>query len=884
MRTRWLSLSLGLFLLASVVFSQGSGNTLTYNGSNQYVDLGTTVAANCRTIEFWFKPAVLIDPNINDVASLIARDYLNGSGVNQNEFGFYIPPSAWGANAGKINFYRRIGSTSYDIVSNANSWQPNVWYHVAGVIDPVSGMKLYINGVLQNNTDPSTQPIQPQTGTATDMVAIATWGYWGAFSGNRFYNGDIDEVRFWTTARTQAQIRDNMCRKVNPVQVGLNAYYRFDSNSTTTLPDLTGNGYNGNLVNLPANAWHYSSAPIGDTASNVYPASFTGQTLTLQYAPGDQFNVSNISGNPDGAHIYRVASLPNVSTGLSSPLNDYYGVFLTGTSGQYDIYEDYSAFTSSCNGGGCRQLYGRENNAILSWQGITPIYNNCTFTKANESSVGVSYRAEYILSVGGGVLSVSTTSATCNGGNGTASATITGTPGPYSYTWTPGGLHSSSVNLAAGNYSLTASDGSGCTQTATLSIAQPSPLSVVTSNTTACGAQTLTLTAQASGGTPPYAYTWNGISGGQTYTVASNGNSSYTIIATDANGCTALPIVSNVTVYPIPQVSVGDKTICANSTTTLTANAIGGMGNYTFTWQPGNLSGNSIVVSPGSTTIYTVTLNDGCALTGISDTGVVYTSGSIPLINLPGPTSGCQPLCVNFSVPNPSDSIATWNWNFGDGTSDTARAPLHCYTTAGPFTVSLHYVALNGCSNTLSGSNLVTVFASPTANFSASSYETDIYNTQIFFHDQSTNVDSWQWDFGDLYQSSGQNPSHAYSAIGQYPVTLIVSNQNGCKDTALQIITITDIFSFYAPTAFSPNSDDLNEVFLPTGTGWDNTIFYMEVYDRWGNLVFKSQDPTQGWKVTLSDKTPQDTYVWKVTLKDIFGKQHQFSGAVSLIK
>ena len=863
--------------------AQGSGNVLTYNGSNQYVDLGTNVASNCRTVEFWFKSPVLVNSSSPNFQTLVGRDFNNGSGLNTNEFGFYIAPASWPNSQGNISFYRRVGGASYFIVSNSNSWQANVWYHVAGVIDPVLGMQLYINGVLQNNTDPTVQPIQP----ATDMIAIATWGFWGANTGNRFYNGDLDELRFWTTTRTQTQIRDNMCRKINPTQAGLRGYYRFDNTAGNTLTDLTGNGYNGTLNGFATNGWHYSGAPIGDTATNVYPATWAAQSLALQYAAGDVFTVSNVTTNPAGAHIYRVNSLPNVTTGLQFPLAEYYGVFLTSTTGNYDIAENFSAYTSSCSGG-CLTLAARTHDAILAWTTISPnSSSNCVLTKLNESSVGVSYRAEYILSVGTTSLSVSTTSVSCNGGtDGTATANATGGINPYSYTWTPSGSNSATLTAGAGNYTVTVANAAGCAQSLSTQIIEPPPITIVVNNITICSGQTASLTAQAVGATEPCTYTWNGIYTGQTYTVASGTSSVYSVAVADANGCLAPPATVSLTVLPPLHVTLGDTIICGGNSVAVTANANGGNGNYVFNWVPGNLSGNSVSVSPQSTTVYTVTVSDGCTVTNASDTGVVVISNNIQLLALPTSSSGCEPLCVTFTVSN-NPTITSWIWNFGDSTTANTQNPYHCYNTAGNFNISLTYGTAQGCKKTITGNNLIKVFNSPEADFTASNFNTDILNPTVNFTNQSQGAIAYSWSYGDGDSSNGINPSHIYSSVGDFAVSLMAINSLGCTDTATYIVYIKEMYTFYAPSCFTPNGDYLNEHFLPEGTGWDNTTFIMQIFDRWGNNVFTSKDYSKGWdgkKSASQDIVQEDVYVWKVSLNDNNGKQHEYHGIVSLIK
>ena len=116
---------------------------------------------------------------------------------------------------------------------------------------------------------------------------------------------------------------------------------------------------------------------------------------------------------------------------------------------------------------------------------------------------------------------------------------------------------------------------------------------------------------------------------------------------------------------------------------------------------------------------------------------------------------------------------------------------------------------------------------------------------------------------------------------------LIAETAQGCSDTVLGQVIINELFTFYAPNAFTPNEDGLDESFVPKGEGWNNSTFNMWVFDRWGNMIFKTTDPHKGWDGRIKSKgdvVQEDVYVWKVQLYDIFGKHHQYQGTVSLIK
>ena len=115
----------------------------------------------------------------------------------------------------------------------------------------------------------------------------------------------------------------------------------------------------------------------------------------------------------------------------------------------------------------------------------------------------------------------------------------------------------------------------------------------------------------------------------------------------------------------------------------------------------------------------------------------------------------------------------------------------------------------------------------------------------------------------------------------------IAVNTNGCRDSIAKIIDIKPAFTIYIPNAFTPNSDGINDGFRASGIGIKE--FNMQIYDRWGNLIFESDDINKAWDGSVNGKgdyenAKQDVYVWKATVKDVLLKNHDLIGHVSLVK
>jgi gliding motility-associated-like protein len=474
----------------------------------------------------------------------------------------------------------------------------------------------------------------------------------------------------------------------------------------------------------------------------------------------------------------------------------------------------------------------------------------------------------------------------CFGVNsGTAIVNITGGTGPFGILWSNGQTGLTDTDLVAGTYTVQITDlSSGCIASAIAPITQPQQITVTVPNGTVCIGQTHALNATVSGGTTPYTFNWNnGISAANPFNISPVSTSSYTIAVIDFNGCKTADSLITISVTPPLNVIIGDTGICVGNIVTITAHATGGNGAYIYNWMPGNLNSNNISVSPVSTTIYTITVNDGCTVNPAIDTGMVNVVPA-PIITMPNSVAGCAQLCVHFTNP---PGLANWQWNFGDNLTSSFKNPIHCYAVSGSFYPSITYTSTTGCISQTTSSNTITVFGLSHTQFIATPNPTDILNPEVYFYNQFTNSSNWQWLFGDGTSSTLQNPSHIYAQMGTYTVTLIAQNQQGCSDTITEQITITDIFTFYAPNTFTPDGDMLNEKFLPIGEGWNNATYYLWIYDRWGNLIFKTQDPFKGWDGKINangDIVQEDVYVWKAQLSDIFKKQHQYSGTITLIK
>ena len=484
-----------------------------------------------------------------------------------------------------------------------------------------------------------------------------------------------------------------------------------------------------------------------------------------------------------------------------------------------------------------------------------------------------------------------TTDVSCNGGsNGTATATAGGGNGPYNYVWTPGGnTNAYSTGLSAGSYIMTVTDANGCTATASGIITEPTVLAVtVSGQQLICQGTPGSFTANASGGTAPYAYAWSSGATTSIATVIPATPQTYTVTVTDANGCTATREISINFGPPLSVTTNGTASVCSGAAATICANASGGTGGDSYLWQPGNATTPCITVNPASTSTYTVIVTDNCGATATTSSTVHV--NPFPTVDFSADLYvGCAPLCIQFRNTT-QGKVQQYVWAFGNGDTIQSASPIYCYPSSGTFNVSLTITDSGGCSATLEKANMITVYTHPTAAFTFSPQAPSILAPTVHFTDKSTDqygIVYQVWSFGDATDSTSKipNPEHTYRDTGNYCANLVVMNEHGCTDTATNCLVINPAFNLYIPSAFTPNGDGVNDVFQPVGKYIQS--FEMYIFDRWGMQLYHTNDLTKGWNGTVAGGSAiaqEDTYIYKILVTDTQGNQHSYIGNVSIIK
>jgi gliding motility-associated-like protein len=476
--------------------------------------------------------------------------------------------------------------------------------------------------------------------------------------------------------------------------------------------------------------------------------------------------------------------------------------------------------------------------------------------------------------------------------------------GAVSYSWTgPSILANATTDTPTvgptanpASYIVTGTDIHGCQNTDTVQVTvNPLPVANAGANVSICTACTQ---LNASGGVN---YSWSPTtnlsnSSVNNPTACVTTTTTYTVTVQDANGCVNTDAVT-ITIYPVLAVTASQAvTICTNSQTVISATGSGGDGGpYNYSWAPaagiiGSSTQQNITVSPLVTTVYTVTITDQCGSVPVTAT-VQVTVNPLPVISFTSDiNSGCTPICVNFTGVSSTPPV-NCSYDFGDGNTATGCNPQHCYTTAGLYSVTYTVQDANGCQSSVVNSNMINAYPIPQPGLTVTPPVTSILLPIVNISSATcVGCDSIYYIFRGLVNDStvtgtGTSFDFIYSQPGNYSVTQVVSNQYGCTDSTTETIVVEPDFTFYAPNAFTPDNDGINDFFMVHGDGLNENSFSMQIFNRWGKPVFATGAMSLGWDGQISGVPAQGgIYVWRVSIRDNFGKPHDFVGHVTLVR
>jgi len=306
-----------------------------------------------------------------------------------------------------------------------------------------------------------------------------------------------------------------------------------------------------------------------------------------------------------------------------------------------------------------------------------------------------------------------------------------------------------------------------------------------------------------------------------------------------------------------------------------------------FAWNFGDGSAPDTSLNPvhsfpreGQYTVILTLIDDYFCNAPVSDTLTLTVK---PLVDAKFKTDslGCAPYQAQLVNLSGTTSV---KWEFSDGTNTTIENPVKPFNLPGTYRVRLIATDSNTC-NKVDTSDYYTILVSekPDAQFSWSPNPPQV-NTPTRFTNLSSGAIRYQWFFGDGNASQESDPVYQFNQEGEFDVTLIAYNQYGCTDTFTTKVKASINPLLDVPSAFTPGKDGANRVVNVRGFGIGKIKW--NIYNRWGQLVFQSTNPAQGWDGTFKGKLqPMDVYVYTLDVEFTNGtKITNKTGDITLIR
>ncbi len=716
-------------------------------------------------------------------------------------------------------------------------------------------------------------------------------------------------------------------------------------------------------------------ALVGTTGSNLVLTS-TQHSLTCSGGSNGSVTVTPIGGTSPYTCVWNTAPVQNgfivsnlTAGAYTATVNDNAGcqttisIHIVGPPAmQVNVHTTPTTCTTSIGTASVSVLSNGTAPYTYAWN-TTPAQNtqtavnlgqgiyNVVITDANTCSV-IATASISTQAISWSLSAATPTNVVCNGQNNGAIAAIITNPGNnvFIYNWnTPPPQNTQTAsNLPIGNYTCTVTDNNGCVLTTVSNISQPAILaSSVSGLPTMCMGTVGSATVVASGGTPPYDYSWSTTPLQTTSVINGLAQDTYTVTITDAHSCSTNTVVTINTINPLLQITEAvTKSICGGPSGNITVTGITPSSPpFSYSWNSGQTTSSISNIFPGA---YTVTVIDhnGCVGSASVTVGITtffpiqisvapdYCNKSIG--SATATPSGNPPyiyLWSNGQSTQTASNLAVGNYtvqvtdNYGCKDSvqfaigtlpslsiQTNTSPTYCYKNYGSATANPNgFQPYQYVWTTIPGSTTQTITDLFAGNYTV--YVTDAKNCKdtavvtitnvndilspVFETNPSTNLYSENpititvipnsgWTLNDGYLSTGDSIYalsiiHTFQQSGDYTATYYFTSTHGCEDIVIYNLHIIDYPTLYIPNSFTPNNDGRNDVFMAEGSFIDS--FEMNIYDRWGNLITTLENLNAGWNGYYKGKeAPTDVYVYKGTATDVTGTQLTFKGQINLIR
>lgn len=418
-----------------------------------------------------------------------------------------------------------------------------------------------------------------------------------------------------------------------------------------------------------------------------------------------------------------------------------------------------------------------------------------------------------------------------------------------------------------------------------------------------CEGSTITFTNQSSSNIGGLTYHWDfGVPSvtsdtsslfNPTYTYQDTGKYEVTLIANPNKPCTDT-IKKTVFIYPPLQVDFPPKAKQCLKSNSFDFSAQGMyLPQATFQWDFTSVATPSsssmkdpagIVFSQAGVYFIKLVAKQLSCIDSFIDSIRVLPRITADINNLP--VSLCDPATLGFSNGTSTQYPTSYHWEFSNGSSSNLYQPVETFSPPGVYSVTLTAISHSVCPDTsIASIHHITVTPTPIAGFKFTPTITTIFDPEIFFESTaSPDVISWYYTFGNGMTSQFPAEKCFYNDYGNYLVTQYVTNQYGCRDSTTDIVKILPEFRFWIPNTFSPDDNNLNDIFKPVAIGV--TDYEFQIFDRWGEKLFSTTEVSEGWRGTFKGKEcKQEIYVWKISFKNVVStKDEVHYGHVLLLR
>ena len=452
----------------------------------------------------------------------------------------------------------------------------------------------------------------------------------------------------------------------------------------------------------------------------------------------------------------------------------------------------------------------------------------------------------------------------------------------FNITTNPDALNENQETISL-SFLLTDPCGNLTPQTITLTIQDVQPLNVsINDPLVPCPGDNITLVATVTGGLAPYNYSWSNGQTGNSISLSptTSGFYSVTVTAQCASSSAIDTVFVVVPEYQPLEISTSAdlSSLCPFVEEVFNVSATGGFGNYSYVWTSNGTfisTLDSISARPSATTNYIITVSDECG-TSVSDT-ITYTILSPPLLSSINEIPEICPGDSVFISVNASGGFGNYHY-YWEATGDTVAG-----IWVKPFSTTSYIVQVSDDCQTFSVPAIAQVIVvKPDADFGIFSQNL-IEGLPITFQNLTQNGYVYDWYFSDGGSSIIINPSHVFESSGEYTVTLVATDAKGCVDSITKPISIYEEFYIYIPNSFFPDGDRYNDFFSGSfvGVKW----IKMEIFNRWGESLFYTEDQDFKWDGTYQNKrVPDGTYTWKLTYKPNRGIDEMITGHVNVLR